>query len=601
MLIRSKNEGSSLLHFFCNEGCSDNLLLLLIDAGIPVNDRNHHGCTPLHAACFHGRMSMCKLLVSRGASLRIESKIGETPLMASTHSCNAELAIWLIKQHEAGQLHWDNAFFSALMQKTPAAAWSYLDKFAIDIGPGKEGRTDVRLLDLRHIYGTPDQKVDVSALATAVKYVNSKNVLNHRVMQQIMYVKWMHLHHLFERELGAYILIVLSYYFTIIFADREWMKFKNRSDYAVVVSRAYCWEYILYLMYVEFKEMRGGGYFKSYWNWFSLITYGAIVASIPLEFAGESARVARDGLLAFITVALWINLLQYFCIYVKAGLMVATMEQMLRDVRQFFAVYLAFLFGFSGGLHLILTTDAGYETFGDTLITVLLMLFGNITYDPFHSATGWKWVFSNALLFGYLVCVVIILLNVLIAMMSTSFARISESAEDQHVIRLAELLLRIERSLSTSTREEQFDVLAPSFDERMIKRKVSSSGGPEEATSQTASSKVKPFEDSPTHELNGSEPAIASDCVAEPADNEIRFHLQDGIRSFIPIKKTPLSQEMELRFDSLDAELADVKQTNAQLVTQIRELATVIGELQQQLRVPASPGPPLETEPASIY
>lgn len=71
---------------------------------------------------------------------------------------------------------------------------------------------------------------------------------------------------------------------------------------------------------------------------------------------------------------------------------------------------------------MILSDVVGYKTFVNTFLTVLLMLFCNINYDPYNDSNGWTWVFSKVLLIGYLICVVIMLLNVLIAMMAISFA-----------------------------------------------------------------------------------------------------------------------------------------------------------------------------------
>lgn len=319
-------------------------------------------------------MAMCNLLVSRGASVHIKSKIGITPLTTSVHSRNAELVIWLIKQHgQTDRLHWDNSFFCVLMQKIPEAAWIYLDQFAIEIGPGKGGMVDIRFSDLRHVYGSPDKAIDSTALATAVKFVNNKNVLAHRLIQHTMFVKWEQLRQEFLVEEFASNSLTCFHTTSLSSADRDWMKFKHHSDYAVIISRVLCWVCIFNRVRVELNRIRSGGYFKSYWNWLRMITYGAVLASIPLEFAGESACVARDRLFAFIAVALWINLLQYLVdICLISRLWSTHAAGCARDC----CVYLVFMLAFGGGLHLILSEDTGYETFGGTLITILLMLFG---------------------------------------------------------------------------------------------------------------------------------------------------------------------------------------------------------------------------------
>lgn len=104
----------------------------------------------------------------------------------------------------------------------------------------------------------------------------------------------------------------------------------------MVELRAIAWSCCLYLIvFVELNQFRGGNYFKSYRNWLNMITYGAITAPIPLEICG-SAIPARNGLLAFITISLWINMLQYLSELSSTGVLIATMGRMRRDVGQFF-------------------------------------------------------------------------------------------------------------------------------------------------------------------------------------------------------------------------------------------------------------------------
>ena len=53
--------------------------VLLLDAGARVGDRDGGGSTALHCAAWNGRKSMCKLLLSRGASLDVRANDGEDP------------------------------------------------------------------------------------------------------------------------------------------------------------------------------------------------------------------------------------------------------------------------------------------------------------------------------------------------------------------------------------------------------------------------------------------------------------------------------------------------------------------------------------------
>lgn len=234
-------------------------------------------------------------------------------------------------------------------------------------------------------------------------------------------------------------------------------------DYWVAISRFFAWVCCFYLLFVvekrEFSGSVGWSYFTSFWNWVEVISYATIFATIPLEFIGASTNASRDSLLALVLVTLWINMLQYLQITKKAGLLIAMMSRMVRDVVQFFILYAVFVLGISGAFYLIFRGIDGYENFVNSFITVFLMLFSQLTYDPFGNASGWTWHMSNLLLFVYLIGVVIMLLNILIAMMATTYAMISDSAEDRIWLCYAMSILRMESSLSSSEREKQFAAL----------------------------------------------------------------------------------------------------------------------------------------------
>ena len=53
--------------------------VLLLDAGARVDDRNRYRLTALHQAACNGDIDMCKLLLSRGASLDVRANNGDDP------------------------------------------------------------------------------------------------------------------------------------------------------------------------------------------------------------------------------------------------------------------------------------------------------------------------------------------------------------------------------------------------------------------------------------------------------------------------------------------------------------------------------------------
>lgn len=439
-------------------------IALLLDAGVPLDAIDFSGMTALHYAIFHRKLSVCKLLVARGANANAKDDFDNTLLSMSLRSNDPDMVVWAMEQHGDTRLRWSSDFFEQLLSTVPEAANAYLDKFAT-AHEGDDGKyTEAEFFDLAAIYGEPHEKPERTALGIAVEAAEKNNVLSHRVMQYILGIKWDMIRYAFMAELAVFMGLLLSYFTTIIIGETDWILLKEDRDYTVMVLRLIAWLCCLYLVVaVEYGEFRADGrlYFKSFWNWLNILAYGAILATIPLESFGKSMDQAHHGLLSLISVSLWINLLQYLRIHKSTGILIATMGRMVRDVRQFLILYSVFLFGFSSALHAIMSHADGYKTYGDSFITSLLMLFGNLTYEPYSSATGWTWVFANLLLFVYLICVVIMLLNVLIAMMSTSFAIITESSEDQYWLHRAETIIRIEGNIPVSIREKQFKRLVP--------------------------------------------------------------------------------------------------------------------------------------------
>jgi ankyrin len=71
-------QGRTPLHAAAVAGHS-NAAVLLLDAGARVNDCDQHGWTALHFAAGHNHPKMCKLLMSRGASLDARTNGGDDP------------------------------------------------------------------------------------------------------------------------------------------------------------------------------------------------------------------------------------------------------------------------------------------------------------------------------------------------------------------------------------------------------------------------------------------------------------------------------------------------------------------------------------------
>ncbi|KAG1708696.1 hypothetical protein DVH05_022322 [Phytophthora capsici] len=370
---------------------------------------------------------------------------------------------WLLRQPGTWPRRYDGQFFAFLLDKAPGAVTDYLDVFATVLNHSHKGYEAVKYTDLRIIYGEPDIPVSQTALALIAESSAAHMILSHRLMRLILHTKWHSFARtMFRRELAAYTMLVASYFIPTVWGSPDWIRLKSNTGKMVAALRFISWLLSIFLLlHVERSECRGEGvrrYFASFWNWIGVITYSAIICSIPLEFVAysELTQQVRNSALALIIVCLWVNLLQFLQMSRGSGLIIAMMAHMVKDIYRFFLLYSVFLLGFSGAFYLLLGETSGYETFTTSFITVYLMLYGQLTYDNFKNAKGYTWYTSNFLLLVHLLSAVVVLLNILIAMMATTYAEVWDAAEAEALRSYAQAIVRLEKALTPKQRRDKF-------------------------------------------------------------------------------------------------------------------------------------------------
>ncbi|ETP45144.1 hypothetical protein, variant 4 [Phytophthora nicotianae P10297] len=406
--VRRKDDGSTLLHVVAGWKHSEQI--------------DDSGWTPLLEAAQEGQFAVCQALLEAGATPDLPC--GEvTPLHAAVEVGNEEMVRWLLRQPGTWPRRYNGEFFAFLLEKVPEAVTDYLDVFATVLNHSHKGYEAVKYTDLKwHSFA--------------------------RTM--------------FRQELTAYTLLVASYFIPTVWGSPDWIHLKTKTHKMVAALRFISWLLSIFLLLcVERSECRGEGvrrYFSSFWNWIGVTTYAAIICSIPLEFISfsELTQQARNSVLALIIVCLWINLLQFLQMSRNSGLIIAMMVHMVKDIYRFFLLYSVFLLGFSGAFYLLLGGTSGYETFTTSFITVYLMLYGQLTYDNFKDAKGYTWYTSNFLLLVHLLSAVVVLLNILIAMMATTYAEVWDAAEAEALQSHAQAIVRLEKALTPKVRREKF-------------------------------------------------------------------------------------------------------------------------------------------------
>ncbi|HEY3898375.1 MAG TPA: ankyrin repeat domain-containing protein [Chthoniobacter sp.] len=96
VVLRLRNElGETAMHFFAVEGFPGEVVWL-IENGSEVDTQNKFKQTPLMEVAGMGRLEMCQLLVSLGASFGYVSSRGESVLSAAASSDEAEVVKYLL-------------------------------------------------------------------------------------------------------------------------------------------------------------------------------------------------------------------------------------------------------------------------------------------------------------------------------------------------------------------------------------------------------------------------------------------------------------------------------------------------------------------------
>lgn len=89
------NEGSSPLHYFVRNDCTDDkefndIITTLVKKGCTVDLQNTHGEAPLHQAAMRGRHYCLLILLNNGANPNLETRFGETALHFAVRGGHAE-------------------------------------------------------------------------------------------------------------------------------------------------------------------------------------------------------------------------------------------------------------------------------------------------------------------------------------------------------------------------------------------------------------------------------------------------------------------------------------------------------------------------------
>ena len=151
----------------------------------------------------------------------------------------------------------------------------------------------------------------------------------------------------------------------------------------------------------------------------------------------------------FVTILLWLRLVTFCVLSHSLGPMVQMIFRMMGDVAVFFAIMGVIFLGFVFAVFFVADSHDGFTTPIESAVTLITGLISDFDFDGFGG------IQHNALFyFGYFVVVLylflasIILLNLLIAMMATTYEHIDEDTTTTIVFARFELALRLDTDVS---------------------------------------------------------------------------------------------------------------------------------------------------------
>ncbi|CAH3156923.1 unnamed protein product, partial [Pocillopora meandrina] len=288
---------------------------------------------------------------------------------------------------------------------------------------------------------------DRSCLHLIAKSKN-KEALQHPLVRMLVKTKWKSYGHSFlSLQTAFYVIFLLCLSYPLLRASTtvDPTQYGGEAD----SLRGFCeiFTLIMVVFYIceEINQMRLEG--KSYFTeWMTLFDWSGlllILCIIPLRYT----QIKAQWLVASLAFLLnFLRIFKFSCLTRTTGLYTKTLAKIiLHDVTRSIAVFIVIFFSFCGALSLSLCysdENQQFSDFGDVLLSGFRALSEQrpIAYD--YSNFNWL---SILLMMAYMGIVIVILLNILIAQMSTTYTQAKKVARLEYDVDRILQLTRMER------------------------------------------------------------------------------------------------------------------------------------------------------------
>jgi hypothetical protein len=278
-------------------------------------------------------------------------------------------------------------------------------------------------------------------LVQAISDSDEISIFDMKYVQALLEYQWPLVRRVIIRDLFApYILFLIAFnYYAIYQFEKEQDNFHHLptriEGYLVKTLIVVLSFYFLGNEYLQLKhETSTIKYLTSFWNYIDLIpiflVLSALSLSVWVEFHESNIVKWQRYLNAVASFFIWFKFLYFFRIFRTFGHLIKTIIEVINDMKVFLVILSMSILAFSGTFFILAQNNEGDKVFVDSYIGAIMemyeLMLGNFDVSKFGE-TGYAVVylmFALASLF-----LIVIMLNLLIAIISDTFANVQAQAQ----------------------------------------------------------------------------------------------------------------------------------------------------------------------------
>ncbi|XP_068676221.1 transient receptor potential cation channel subfamily A member 1-like [Montipora foliosa] len=277
----------------------------------------------------------------------------------------------------------------------------------------------------------------------------NKEAIQHPVVRMLVSRKWNKFaHRWFCVQAAFYVLFLTVLSFALIHGATQ----DDPTQYSGKANglRLFCEVLsIIFLMFYFFEEVNQAErewhtYFKDPYNYFDWLGLILTFLVIPLRFVEVDSQWSVAGLGYLFN---FLRLFKFSCVTRTTGLYSKTLAKIIyRDMSRFCVVFVIVCLGFCGSMYMALKATGSQENFSNYAWLMLAAVRALAEQQPVEEDySKFRWL-AILILLSYMVMVIVILLNILIAQMSYTYSEAKRTAKLQYAIDTMRIATRLEYS-----------------------------------------------------------------------------------------------------------------------------------------------------------